>query len=425
MEDGSTLFISAYLSKIPLVVILLCLSAFFSSSETALFSLTREAKKEMHDQETLLNRVIISLLRRPRTLLITLLLGNMLVNVSLYCITYGIAKGVLETGVKNAPLWAGIIGCSSLLTIIIFGEVIPKNIAVRIPRQLSRIFAIPVIFFTKIFLPFSIPLDFITDKISKFFIKKGKEDKKITIDELKMIVEFGQKQGLVDEAEHTMLDSVLDFQSKQVKEVMVPRVDMTAYDVDEPVEGFLDLIRKTKYTKIPVYQNTTDTIIGVVHAKDVFLNPGGELKRYVRPIPFIPETNTIESLLSQFRREHRQIAIVIDEYGGTAGLITMEDILEEIVGDIEDEHERHEEEIKKLDINKYLLSGNLNIREWQDYFEVKLDSADFDTIGGLVLSLLGRVPQKGDVVEYGNMRFTVERIRRHRIIKVLMETTSL
>lgn len=424
MEEGSTLFISAYLSKISLLSILLCLSAFFSASETALFSLTRESKKEMHDQKTLLNRVIISLLRRSKALLISILFGNMLVNVSFYCITYGIAKGILETGVKNAPLWAGISGCLSLLAIIIFGEVIPKNIAVMIPVHVSRVFAIPVLSFTKIFLPFCIPLDFITDKISRFFIRKGKEEKKITIDELKMIVEFGQEHGLVDEAEHTMLDAVMDFQSKQVKEVMVPRVDMTAYDIDEPVEGFLDLIRKTKYTKIPVYRNTADAIIGVVHAKDVFLDPEIGLKKHVRPIPFIPETNTIEALLSQFRREHRQIAIVIDEYGGTAGLITMEDILEEIVGDIEDEHEQHEEEIKKLDSNKYLLSGNLSIREWQDYFEIKLASTDFDTVGGLVLSLLKRVPKKGDVVEYGDMKFTVEKIRRHRIIRVLMEATS-
>lgn len=423
MEDGSTLSISAYLPEISIVSILLCLSAFFSSSEAALFSLTMEVKRGMQDQKTFLNRVIISLHNRPKGLLFTLLFGNMLANVGIYCISYGIAKDILGGGAKNASWLAGIVGCASLLAVIIFCEMAPKNIAVRIPERVSRLLALPILFFDKIFLPFCLPLGFIINIISYLFTRKGDGEKHITVDELKMLVEVGEEQGVVGETEHSMIDAVLDFQKKQVTEVMVPRVDMAVYDVDEPVEGFLDLIRKTRYTKIPVYSNSPDTIIGVVYAKDVFLNPGGGLREHVRPVQFIPATNTIESLLGQFRREHRQLAIVIDEYGGTDGLITLEDILEEIVGDIEDEYERHDEPIKKIEENKYLLSGNLSISDWCDFFEIELESADFDTIGGLVLSLLGRVPRKDDLVEYNNIKFTVDRIRRHRIIRVIMEVS--
>ncbi|MGR3177352.1 MAG: hemolysin family protein [Candidatus Anammoxibacter sp.] len=421
MEPGSILSISTFLPEVYLSSILLFLSGFFSSSETALFSITREARKEMRNQSSTLSRIITSLLKRPKRLLITLLFGNMLVNVAFFCISYGVAKRILGSNTNNSTFWAGVIVASSLLTIIIFGEVIPKNIAVRMPVSISKLFAFPILIFEKIFLPFCIPLDFISEKISWFFSKDSKDEKNITVDELKMIVDMGERHGLVDETEHSMINAVLDFQEKQVKEVMVPRVDMVVYNVTESVDGFLDLIRKSKYTKIPVYSVNPDTIIGMVHAKDVFLNPNMSLREFVRPIQFIPETKTIESLLRKFRSEHKQMAVVIDEYGGTAGLVSLEDILEEIVGSIDDEHDRREESIKKISDKKFSVPGNLGIREWCDYFEIELESPDFDTIGGLVISLLGNIPKKGDVVEYENMKFTVDKLKKRRIVKLIME----
>ena len=425
MDEGSILSISRFLPEIYYLSILLLFSGFFSSSETALFSLTREVRKKMRNQSSVLSKIIISLLKQPKILLITLLLGNMLVNVAFFCISYKLANNLLHSSSKNAAYWAGIIGVASLMTIIVFGEVIPKNIAVRVPETVSKAFAIPILICKKIFWPFCIPLDFVTDKISVFFTKKDdKSEKNITVDELKMIVDMGEKHGLVDETEHSMINAVLDFQKKQVKEVMAPRVDMAIYDIMDSSEGFLDLVRETKYTKIPVYNNNPDTIIGLIQAKDVFLNPNTPLREFVKPIQFIPESKTVESLLRKFRSEHKQMAIVIDEYGGTAGLITIEDILEEIVGDIEDEHDPREEPIKKIGESKYCIPGNLAIREWCDYFEVELESYDFDTIGGLVISLLGDIPKKGDVVKFENMEFTVDRLRKRRIVKLIMEIIS-
>lgn len=425
MEEGSTFLISEIFPEIYYSLILLFLSGFFSSSETALFSITRDVKKKMRDSNTLIDRVIDSLLKRPKVLLITILFGNMFVNVAFFCVCYGIAKNILHTNSNNASLWAGITSVASLLILIIFGEVIPKNVAVRIPLQISKLFAIPILIFQMIFLPFQYPLAFITDKISSLFTTNKKEEKNITVDELKMIVEMGEKEGIVDETEHSMIDAVLDFQEKQVKSVMIPRVDMATYNVADSPEGFLALVRKTKLTKIPVYSNNPDTIIGTVHAKDVFLNPGVVLREFVRQILFIPESKTIESLLRKFRKDHRQIAIIIDEYGGTAGLVTLEDILEEIVGDIEDEHDNKEDdEIYKIDDNKFHIAGNLDINEWCNYFEIELESPDFDTISGFVISLFGDIPKKGDSTEYGNIKFTVDKIRRRRIIRLSMEIGS-
>lgn len=422
MEPGSTLSIVKFLPEIYLTAILIFLSGFFSSSETALFSLTRETRKELSRNGTFLNKIILYLLNRPRSLLITLLLGNMLVNVAYFSVAYKMAKSVLIAGHENASLISGIIGVSSLLIIIIFGEVIPKNIAVTVPVRVSKTFVLPILIFEKVFLPISIPLDFITDKISYLFSKGNNgEEKNITVDEQKMIVGMGKKHGLVDEAEHTMINAVLDFQEKSVKDVMVPRVDMAVYDVADPVDGFLDIVRQTKYTKIPVYNTSPDTIIGVIHSKDVFFEPDVELRKFVKPVLFIPATKTIESLLRKFRREHKQLAIVLDEYGGTAGLVALEDILEEIVGEIKDEHDKHEELIKKTGENRYYLPGNISIRDWSDYFEVELEPTDFDTVGGLVISLLDDMPKKGDTVDFRNMRFTVDKIKKRRIAYIVME----
>ena len=167
---------------------------------------------------------------------------------------------------------------------------------------------------------------------------------------------------------------------------MIPRVDMNLYNIADPAEVLIELARETKHTKIPAYEETTDNIIGTIHAKDVFLDPNVELRSILKPIQFVPETKSIEGLLRQFIREGSQMAIVVDEYGGTAGLITLEDIIEEIVGEIQDEHEKPRETLEKIDENKYLISGNLSIRDWSDTFGVEIEPMGVDTIGGFVIT---------------------------------------
>jgi CBS domain containing-hemolysin-like protein len=225
-----------------------------------------------------------------------------------------------------------------------------------------------------------------------------------------------------------MIHGVLDFKSVLVKEIMLPRVDMNLYDIDGTVEEFLELARKTKRTKFPVYEGTTDNIMGIIHAKDVFLNPEVRLRDIIKPVHFVPELKGVEGLLRQFRREGSQLAIVVDEYGGTAGLITLEDIIEEIVGEIQDEHEKPRETIKKVEENKYLISGDLSIRDWSDYFGVEVEPMDVDTVGGLVVSLLEHIPKKGDSVKYKAFVFTVEGVRKRRVKsisqKVIVEEES-
>ena len=403
------------------MLFLLCFSAFFSATETAFFSLTREEVNRFGKSNSKSERLVQTLLKTPKNLLTTILLGNMLANIGFYCASYGIAQKIAVDSSYGGIWVAGAVCVFSLLTIIIMGEVIPKNIAVKIPDQYSRWAAMPIYLFDKLFFPFRVILTSIINSISKIFDKGGGDEKCVTIDELKMLVEFSEKQGIVDREERSMIHGILDFKRAQIKEIMLPRVDMNLYDIADPVQGLIDLARETKETKFPIYEETPDNIIGIVHAKDIFLHPKVQLKDILKPVQFVPEPKSIEGLLRQFRREGSQLAIVVDEHGGTAGLITLEDIIEEIVGEIQDEHEKPRETINKIDENRYLISGNLSLRDWSDTFGMEIEPMGVDTIGGLVIALLEHIPQKGDSVKYEDFIFTVEGVRKRRITSILQE----
>ncbi len=424
LEEDNLFLLLEYLPQALVMFLLLCFSAFFSASETAFFSLTREEIKRFGKSNKKTERLAKSLLQSPKNLLITILLGNMLANIGFFCISYGVIQKVVASSSYGSAWKAGIVCAISLLTIIIMGEVIPKNIAVRIPSQYSRLSAFPIYIFDRLFLPFRLPLGVIVNALNRAFGGGGAEEKCVTIDELKMLVEFSEKEGIVDRAERAMIHGVLDFKRVLVKEIMLPRVDMNLFDIDGTVEEFLELARRTKCTKFPAYEGTTDNIMGIIHAKDVFLNPAVRLRDILKPVHFVPESKGVEGLLRQFRREGSQMAIVVDEYGGTAGLITLEDIIEEIVGEIQDEHEKPRETIKKVEENKYLISGDFSIRDWADYFGVEVGPMDVDTVGGLVVSLLEHIPKKGDSVKYKAFIFTVESVRKRRIESISQKVVA-
>ncbi|MGR3310558.1 MAG: hemolysin family protein [Candidatus Brocadiales bacterium] len=422
MEDGSS-YLILHIPELLLYLLLLFLSAFFSASESALFSLTREEVQDLTNKSwrSPINKIIAQLLDDPRSLLVTILCGNLLANIGCFSLSYGLIEDIVVTSAFGGVLAIGGASIGAVFIMILLGEAIPKSIAVKTPLRIAQLVALPIYFLKKVLLPVRIPLKFIVDGLNFIFGKKHVKETQVTLDELKMLVEFSEKQGMVDKHERKMIHAVLDFGNIQVKDVMVPRVDVTFCDMADAAKGFLSMSRQTRHKKIPVYEDTVDNIVGVIHAKDVFLNPDGNLRSFVRTIQFVPESQAIESLLRQFRRQHTQMAIVVDEYGGTAGLVTLEDILEEIVGEILDEFDRHEEPIKQLDGNKYHVAGNLNIHDWSKHFGIELESHECDTVGGFVVTLLDRIPQNGDRVEYKDIIFTVENVRKRRITMLLQE----
>ncbi|MHC4197321.1 MAG: hemolysin family protein [Planctomycetota bacterium] len=420
MEDGSSFFSLEWLGLFCLMGTLLFLSALFSSSETALFSLGKEDVKRLKGEDSRIARILADLVGSPKKLLITILMGNTAVNVAFYSTSFVLSQEILRSGAPNASFWAWSVGLFSLLAVIIVGEVIPKGIAVRIPEHLSRVVAVPISVVERLLLPFRIPVTLILDVLGRFFVSGEDKEPYVTTEELKVMLALSERHGVVEPMERTMIHAVLDFGRMRVKDAMVPRVDMTAFDISGPVEDFLELVRETVHKKIPVYEENRDNILGVVYAKDVFLNPDADIRGMIRTVPFVPETKTVESLLREFRREHQQMAIVADEYGGTAGLITLEDILEEVVGEIQDETEGYEEPIRKFGSNKYLVHGSISLMDWCETFGFELDPVA-DTIGGYVVSLLGHIPQRNDSATHKNIVFTVKEVRKRRITRLLVE----
>jgi CBS domain containing-hemolysin-like protein len=226
---------------------------------------------------------------------------------------------------------------------------------------------------------------------------------------------LSQKRGLIGKDETALLQEVLELTDLRAGNIMVPRVDMVAIEVNEPVESLLDIVRRQRITKLPVYENDLDHVIGFAHAKKILTNPGKSLRELLDPIPFVPESARLETVLLQFRATRTQIAVVVDEYGGAAGMITLEDILEEIVGDIADERESEGPMVQSVAPREWLVDGDMPIHEWVQAFPTELGAARYSTVGGFVMSLLGDIPSVGQKVRYHNISFTIEAMRRRRI----------
>jgi CBS domain containing-hemolysin-like protein len=244
----------------------------------------------------------------------------------------------------------------------------------------------------------------------------------VTAAELAAVLDLSARRGILDRDATDLIQEIVELSDLRVTDIMVPRVDMIAYDLDAPRRGLIDLFRRTRLRKIPVYEGDVDQTFGVVHAKRLLMNPKAPLRDLVVKVPFVPEAATVERALLQFRVTRTQMAIVVDEYGGTAGLVTLEDILEEIVGDIRDDHDQQAAEpVRRISDRQYELDGELAIHEWDDAFKMDLSGKRISTVGGFVTSLLGRIAEPGDHATYRNLRFTVESMRGRRIEKLRLD----
>ena len=281
--------------------------------------------------------------------------------------------------------------------------------------------ALPLLYVYKLLYPISRLIERATDFLTNLLPQHAEEEAYVRPEELKMLVEMSEAAGRISSDARTMMQEVIELGEARVKEAMVPRVDMTAFDLSGSAQEFMGLVRDTRYRRIPVYEGTIDNIKGIITAREVFLNPDVELRELVKRVAFVPETKTLESMLQQFRLEGTQIAIAVDEYGGVAGLITLEDIVEEVVGEIEDEFDESEEPVKRVGSNRYLLSGHVSTREWYNLFGIALGISRADTVGGFVTALLGRLPTQGESLRYGNLLFTVQKMKRRRVEQVMVE----
>lgn len=303
-----------------------------------------------------------------------------------------------------------------------FGETIPKtlaqyeviNMSVGHVKMLNKFYIIfsPIIFISNILTAVSL----------KFFGKSLKKDPKFSEDELEFLINVGEKEGKLQPDKGEMITNIFDISDIDVKEIMVPRTDVTAVPENISTEEIKQIIRETEYSRIPVYRNSLDNIIGILYVKDLIRLKGTDysvedLLKLVRKPLFVPETKKIDLMLKEFQKNKLHIAVVVDEYGGTAGIITMEDILEEIVGDILDEYDIDSEEIKQISENKYIINGRMTVNDFCDHFNIDEfdEDDDYDTVAGLVFDIAGEVPKIGDEFVWNNFKFTIKRLENRRI----------
>ena len=415
--------------RILFLILCFIISAFFSGSEVALFSLDRKKIKNTFTNSTLIQHYLNNLLEHPRRLLVTILIGNTVINVTASIIAVSLALELAESFgfSRNIVLTFQIILLTFL--ILMLSEITPKIWASKDPISFAKIIAIPMYWVNVMIFPIS---ETITEGI-KFFASKISIDKKksaIKHDEIKELATLGLEMGTIEDEEHELIHSIVGFKSLSVSEIMTPRVDMIAVSSDSDFSELVNEITKTGRSRIPLYKDDLDDIIGIIYAKDLLpyfknaeLRKNISLAKIARKPMFVPKTKMIDALMHEFQEKKMHIAIVVDEYGGTAGLVSLEDIIEEIIGEIRDEYDKEENTITKIDENKYLVLGRVSIDELKELLDININTEDagYDTIAGLLLNFAGQIPKEGYSLEFENHRFTVKEVLNKRIKKVQIE----
>jgi putative hemolysin len=403
------------------MLLLLASSAFFSGSETAFFSLTQRQLRQLEASNARLARFAVRLLRRPGHLLNGLLFGNMAVNVLFYALGSVL---VVQAGRSGGFAAATALALGTFLLLVLFGDILPKSLAYSNPRRLAVATALPAFVVVQVFGPivFVFRILFL-EPILRMFFGHARTPRMTTLAELRALVSLSWRRGLITEDENRLLREVVELGSLKVRHVMQPRVDMMICDVSSPPSTVRRQMLDHHLTKMPAYKANGDNIIGLVHLRQLFLNPDTALERLVQPVHFVPEQKTVESLLEFFRKTGTDTVVVVDEYGGIAGSVRLEDIAEELFGRLE--VAAGIEPIKQLGPFQYRLAGDLAIHDWADVFGIDLQETRVTTIGGLVTDLLGKIPKKGDVAHLGNLKFTVDRVRRHRIETIIMSVEPI
>lgn len=405
-------------SRLIILFILLLLSAFFSSAETAFMALNKLRIRSNADEGSKKAKLVLSLIDDPSKLLSTVLVGNNVVNLAASALTTTIMLDLF--GNKAVGLATGVL----TLLILIFGEITPKTLATRKAEQIAYFYA-P---FINLLLIVLTPVTFIVNKLAHlvlllFGVDPNKKENSVTEDELLTMVDVSSEEGVLEEDEKEMINNVVDFGDTVAKDVMVPSIKMVCVPSDISYDELVAIFRREKYSRMPVYDDNKDNIIGIVWAKDLLVNYDEnkpfDVHSYLREAYFTYEFKKTRELMSDMREEYKSIAIVLDEYGATAGLITIEDLLEEIVGEIRDEDDTDEtDQITKITDTDYEVKGDTNLDDIGDLLDINIDTEDYDSIAGHVIHLLGHIPEKGESVTEDQVTYTVTEISKNRIDKL-------
>ena len=412
-------------STIAICVVLLLLSAFFSSTETAFSSVSKIRLKNLADNGNKKAKTALYVAERYSKALTTILVGNNIVNIAnsalatvFFVNIFGEAQGTVISTVVIT------------IVVLIFGEVLPKNIAIDNAEKICITFA-PVLKFLMVLLtPLSIILMGINKLYKKLARNSNHQEPSVTEDELKYIIESIEEEGVLEQQESELVQSALEFDEKTAEEILTPRVDMVAIDIDDPVEEITELVLKERYSRIPVYRDNIDKIIGVLHTRDylealINNNEKPNIEAMLQPAHFIYKTKTLSALLADFKYNKIHLAVVTDDYGGILGIVTMEDLLEQIVGEIWDEDEEVEKMSLKISDNKYEVSGDMPISDMLELFDkpTKYIETESNSVGGWALEQLANIPEPGEQFTYKELEITIREVLDQRILSMIIVYT--
>ena len=419
MVEGGTI-------NLILMGLLLVFSAFFSSSEAAFLSLQRTRITHLVSTGIPGAKRVADMISEPERLLSTILLGNNLVNVAFTSVVT--VSVVAFVGEDNQGRGVAIATGVSTAILLLVGEIVPKTIAVRKAERVAFMYAQPLKWTEYLFLPFVVVLQWITRGLNAV-LGGSMSESSITEDEFRTLIDIGEAEGTFDASEAEMLEKVFQFGDRHVREVMTPRVEIVSIHEGGNFREFLDIYAQNTHTRFPVYGETVDDITGIISAKDLLKKMANEGVDYdasatdvQREAYFVPETKRISILFDELRQSGHQMAIVIDEFGGVAGLVTLKRLLEVVVGPVGEEGEAPEEEFRAIDENTFHVEGGMSIQEVSQELDTELPEGEFETIAGFVLETLGHIPVLGEAFEYGNLTFEIINMQGLRIeeIKITM-----
>ncbi len=406
-----------------ILLVLLCLSAFFSSAETAFTTVNRIRIHSLAENGNKRAAIVEKIVDNSAKMLSAVLIGNNIVNISASSLATILAQRMF--GNYAVTIATGIL----TIFVLIFGEIMPKTIATLSAEKLTLIYS-PIIY--GIMWLFT-PVIIIVNKLSEFLlfllhIDPSKRGSGITETELRTLVDVSHKEGIIETDERKMINNVFDFGDATAKDAMIPRIDMAMADINSSYEDLIELFQRERYTRIPIYEGTTDNVIGIINMKDLLLydkRVDFHVKDFLRKAYYTYESKKLSELMREMKKTSVNIIIVLDEYGVTVGLITIEDLLEEIVGDIRDEYDIDEEdEFKQLSENEYLIEGQMKIDDLNDRLGFHLSSENYDSVGGLIIENLDRIPAAGDSILLDNIRLTVQKLDNKRIDRILVKIIS-
>ena len=418
----------AFIGYIVLILILICLSAFFSASETAFISLGSYHLQKLLKKDKRAKRLRFWF-ANPNKVLITTLVGNNLVNIFAAVLAAAISYRRFE------KISTAVITLIMAFVILVFAEIIPKSIAKKSAGKIAIKVAIPVKILVFILTPLSAIFVFFSNAVVKIFGGRIESILPVlTEEDLKAMISAGEEEGIIEEEGREMIHSIFEFGDKMVREIMTPRVDIVSVEEETPVGEILKLIAHEGFSRLPVLKENIDEIVGIVYIKDIIAKEINEPEKSIKAkdimrVPyFVPETKKVQELMNELQEEKLQMSIIVDEYGGTAGLITMEDLVEEIVGEIADEYKKEVSEFQELPDGRYLIKGNVEIERVNDELGLDLPEDKVDTVAGFILDHLGTFPEKGEKFQYGNYQFVIQEADDKAIkwvcLKKIVESSS-